>query len=162
MGKSEYHHSDNQGTTYSPSELFYAKRVGNTVVFEPAAFLLTPNNLHTIKDTFSSDDKDDPGVEMSSKTLGRIEFWIGIAVGVIAIVGSAVTVTWSVSSAITSKNDSLRTELNQNITTSKQEIGARIDRLEDKVDGGFKDLSTNLGDLKVILLTQKNEKSETK
>ncbi|HCA0321644.1 TPA: hypothetical protein MNI86_005440 [Klebsiella pneumoniae] len=162
MGKSEYHHSDNQGTTYSPSELFYAKRVGNTVVFEPAALLLTPNNLHTIKDTFSSGDKDDPGVEMSSKTLGRIEFWIGIAVGVIAIVGSAVTVTWSVSSAITSKNDSLRTELNQNITTSKQEIGARIDRLEDKVDGGFKDLSTNLGDLKVILLTQKNEKSETK
>ncbi|HDZ0760527.1 TPA: hypothetical protein RRT58_000387 [Klebsiella pneumoniae] len=162
MDKSEYHHSDNQGTTYSPSELFYAKRVGNAVVFEPAAFLLTPNNLHTIKDTFSSDYKDDPGVEMSSKTLGRIEFWIGIAVGVIAIVGSAVTVTWSVSSAITSKNDSLRTELNQNITTSKQEIGARIDRLEDKVDGGFKDLSTNLGDLKVILLTQKNEKSETK
>lgn len=99
---------------------------------------------------------------MSSKTLGRLEFWIGIAVGVIAIVGSAVTVTWSVSNAITSKNDSLRVELNQNITTSKQEIGARIDRLEDKVDGGFKDLSTTLGDLKVIMLTQKNEKSETK
>lgn len=162
MSKSEYHHSDNQGTTYSPSELFYAKRVGNSVVFEPAAYLLTANNLHTIKDTFSSDDKDEPGVEMSSKTLSRLEFWIGMAVGVIAIVGSAVTVTWSVSSAITSKNDSLRTELNQNITTSKQEIGARIDRLEDKVDGGFKDLSTNLGDLKVIMLTQKNEKSESK
>lgn len=162
MDKSEYHHSDNQGATYSPSELFYAKRVGNSVLFEPAAYLLTPNNLHTIKNTFSSDDKDEPGVEMSSKTLGRLEFWIGIAVGVIAIVGSAVTVTWSVSSAITSKNDSLRTELNQNITTSKQEIGARIDRLEDKVDSGFKDLSTNLGDLKVIMLTQKNEKSESK
>ncbi|EPM4183925.1 hypothetical protein PGO63_09470 [Klebsiella aerogenes] len=163
MSKSEFHHRlENQDPMYSQSELFYAKRVGNSVVFEPASYLLTANNLHTIKDTLSLDDKAKPEEEMNAKTLGRLEFWIGIAVGVITIVGAAVTITWNVSSAINSKNDALRTELNQNIVTSKQEIGTRIDRLEDKVDGGFKDLSSNLSDLKVIMLTQRNEKSGSK
>ncbi|CAM3944790.1 hypothetical protein PLGE761_02285 [Pluralibacter gergoviae] len=95
---------------------------------------------------------------MSTKTIGRIEFWLGIAVALVTIVGASVSATWSVSNAITSKNDSLRSELNQNISSSKQEITSRIDRIEDKVDSGFKDVTSNLNDLKVILATQKNDK----
>ncbi|SUB71831.1 hypothetical protein [Pluralibacter gergoviae] len=145
-------------SVYSQSTPVIVKQIGDSVVFQPAEYLPKANELHTIHKSYNSELNDNPEEGMSTKTIGRIEFWLGIAVALVTIVGASVSATWSVSNAITSKNDSLRSELNQNISSSKQEITSRIDRIEDKVDSGFKDVTSNLNDLKVILATQKNDK----
>lgn len=93
--------------------------------------------------------------QMSSNGLiGKIEFRVSMILALITVVGTAVGVTWAVSNSISEKNNALRQELSQSILTSKQEITQRVDRVEDKIDSGFKDNTTQLNELKVLLATQ--------
>lgn len=91
-----------------------------------------------------------------SERLGRIEFWLGITATLVAILVATCGAVWTISNSINDKINQSRQEVNLSVQTSKAEITSRIDRLEDKVDTGFKDTTSSLNDLKVILLTQKS------
>lgn len=152
---------DEQSVSYSQG-FFVVNRADNDgrMVFQQAQLLPLKEGFHRVTNNHLTEDEQDP--DMKTSTIGRVEFWVGVGLSILTVVGAAVTATWSVSNAVSSKNDSLRIELNQNIGTSKQEISDRITRVEDKVDNGFKDVSSQLSDMKVILLTSKDSNKASK
>ncbi|ELS1887100.1 hypothetical protein RZP54_04880 [Raoultella ornithinolytica] len=71
-----------------------------------------------------------------------------------AIVGAT---TW-INSTIDSKARDNRLELKQDLQQTKQDLSMRVDKLEDKVDTGFRETSNQLNEIKVLLV--KNDKSK--
>lgn len=96
----------------------------------------------------------------SNSSVGKVEFRITVGLAALTVVAAVIGTTWTVSNAISEKNTALRQELSQSILVSKQEITQRVDRVEDKIDSGFKDTSSQLTDLKILLATKnKDDKS---
>ncbi|MCL6409932.1 hypothetical protein QQL37_12495 [Pantoea agglomerans] len=127
----------------------------------PRGAVYVESSFH--KEAVASQHDEIPKQEenMTAKGLiGKIEFRVTMGLALLTVVGVAVTAAWSISNSISDKNTALRQELSQTILTSKQELSLRVDRVEDKIDDGFKETSNQLTDLKVLLATQKNDKTE--
>ncbi|HAZ3906282.1 TPA: hypothetical protein J1437_004710 [Escherichia coli] len=89
--------------------------------------------------------------QMSVKSLSRWEFWLGILTAIIGIFSIVVGATWTISNNINDKINASRQELTGNIQSSRAEITARIDRLEDKMESNFKETSSSLFKIQAIL-----------
>ncbi|CNJ37208.1 Uncharacterised protein [Yersinia rohdei] len=97
---------------------------------------------------------------MQTSSVSKLEFWLGIAgviIGFMAIVGTA---SWTISNNINDKISQSRQEISANIQMSKSEISSRVDRIEDKVDSGFKDTSQGIMDLKLLLNNNQHQEKK--
>lgn len=98
-----------------------------------------------------SDQPAEGEPQMSVKSLSRWEFWLGIFTAIIGIFSIVVGATWTISNNINDKINASRQELTGNIQSSRAEITARIDRLEDKMESNFKETSSSLFKIQAIL-----------
>lgn len=94
----------------------------------------------------------------NNDVLSKIEFRIGIGIAILAFATAAVGTTWAVSSKIYDSNNAVRQEMAGVVQASKTELATRIDKVEDKVDVGFKDNTEKLNELKILLMTQNDKK----
>lgn len=99
---------------------------------------------------------------MNSSSIGRLEFWLGIAASIVGFVVIGCGATWTISSNINDKVNESRVEIANNIQVSKTELATRIDKLETKVDAGFKDTTSGINDIKIILSSTANNTSNKK
>jgi high-affinity Fe2+/Pb2+ permease len=97
--------------------------------------------------------------KMSTSNIGRLEFWLGISVSIVGFVVIGCGATWTISSTINDKVSQSRQEIAGNIQVSKTELTTRMDRLEDKVESGFKDTNSGINDLKLLLSNSNNSQS---
>lgn len=104
------------------------------------------------------DDDGESHMKHDKDSVSKIEFRIGVGLAILAFAGAAVGTTWAVSSKIYDSNNAVRQEITGVVLASKTELATRIDKVEDKVDAGFKDNSDKLNDLKVLLMTKSDKK----
>lgn len=104
------------------------------------------------------DDDGDERMNTNNDVLSKIEFRIGIGIAILAFATAAVGTTWAVSSKIYDSNNAVRQEMAGVVQASKTELATRIDKVEDKVDVGFKDNTEKLNELKILLMTQNDKK----
>lgn len=86
---------------------------------------------------------------MSNNVSKSLLTWVATVLPVIAAIIGATT--W-INSTIDSKARDNRLELKQDLQLAKQDIASRVDKLEVKVDNGFKDTSTQLNEIKVLFV----------
>ncbi|ESL40927.1 hypothetical protein L473_01322 [Klebsiella pneumoniae BIDMC 36] len=92
---------------------------------------------------------------MNSQNSKSVLTW---TVTVLPIIAAIVGATTWINSTIDSKARDNRLELKQDLQQAKQDISMRVDKLEDKVDTGFRETSSQLNDIKILLV--KNEKQK--
>ncbi|MFW7226911.1 MULTISPECIES: hypothetical protein [unclassified Serratia (in: enterobacteria)] len=88
--------------------------------------------------------------------IGRLEFWLGLIGVIVSIVIAVAATSWTVSNRITDEMSQERQEINGSIQTSEDHLNGRIDKLDSKVDTGFKDTTSQLNDIKVMIATSTN------
>lgn len=97
------------------------------------------------------------GERMRNKSdVTRVEFWIGITLSMLTIIGVGCGTAWAISSAINDRIGDSRQEITGNIQSSRVEITTRIDRLEDKMDSNFKETSMGLMKIQASLDVKQN------
>lgn len=87
--------------------------------------------------------------DVSNNVSKSLLTWVATVLPVIAAIIGATT--W-INSTIDSKARDNRLELKQDLQLAKQDIASRVDKLEVKVDNGFKDTSTQLNEIKVLFV----------
>jgi len=105
---------------------------------------------------------DEPlsGGDMNSKSITRVEFWLGTITTVVGFLVIAIGATWTISNSINEKINSSRQELAGNIQVSKTEITTRLDRVEDKMDSNFKEMSASLIKIQSTLDAEKEKSNK--
>lgn len=92
----------------------------------------------------------------SSKSLSRLEFWLGMVATLVGVLAIAIGAAWTISNSINEKVSSARQELAGNILTSKNEVSTRLDRIEDKMDASNKEITSSLFKIQASLEAQQN------
>ncbi|MEG2267438.1 MAG: hypothetical protein RSC68_24310 [Acinetobacter sp.] len=124
-----------------------------SIKFVSAGMLFESENPATISTSTAIQPKEDAGMNITNSK--SVLTWV---VTVLPIVASIIGATTWVNSTIDSKARDNRLELKQDLQLAKQDITLRIDKIEDKVDGGFKDTSSQLNEIKVLIATSEQQK----
>lgn len=108
---------------------------------------------------------DDP----KEANMSRLSIIVAIIVSIVSIIGTLIGATWFISSKINdSANDSRkevmsmyqndRVELSNKLLALETKIDSKFDRVNDKVDSGFKDINNSLYETKALISTN-NQKT---
>lgn len=124
-----------------------------SIKFVSAGMLFENGNPATI----SPSPADQPKKEADMNTINSksVLTWVATVLPIVAAIIGATT--W-INSTIDSKARDNRMELKQDLQLAKQDISVRIDKIEGKVDSGFKDTSTQLNEIKVLLAKSDQKK----
>lgn len=126
-----------------------------SIKFVSAGMLFENENPATIS-TIANQPKE--ATDMNTTTNKSVLNWV---VTVLPIVAAIIGATTWINSTIDSKSRDNRLELKQDLQLAKQDITLRMDKIEDKVDGGFKDTSSQLNDIKVLIAKSEQQKKAT-
>lgn len=110
---------------------------------------------------YTGTDREHKALEMNEKNITKTQFWIGVMISSLTVVIAACATTWAISSNINDKVNQSRIEIAGILQVNKSELSNRMDRVEDKVDSGFKDTNNGINELK-ILLSEKNRDNRVK
>lgn len=137
---------------FEPAELFetsYLRDSGNN----GSHFVsFTPSNRSNQPMVFYKANAIEPKAsEMNEKSITKAQFWIGVIISSLTVVVAACATTWAISNNINDKVNQSRLEISASLQTNKSELSSRIDRVEDKVDTGFKDTNNGINDLKILI-----------
>lgn len=93
------------------------------------------------------------GAEMDTTSSKTALTWVVTVIPIIAAIAGATA--W-INSTIDSKSRDNRLEMKQDLQLAKQDITSRVDKVETKVDAGFKDTSNQFNELKTLLIKKDN------
>ncbi|EPY5246825.1 TPA: hypothetical protein ACWXE1_005605 [Klebsiella pneumoniae] len=124
-----------------------------SIKFVSAGMLYESSNPAKITTGFANHINGE--ADMNSQNSKSVLTW---TVTVLPIIAAIVGATTWINSTIDSKARDNRLELKQDLQQAKQDISMRVDKLEDKVDTGFRETSSQLNDIKILLV--KNEKQK--
>lgn len=105
------------------------------------------SNINGVDTRFLSNN----GEKMSEKSITTTQFWVGIILAILTILGTGVCASWTISNTMNDKTNGLRKDMSDEIKSSRIELSAKIERVEDKTAEGFKDTSSQLNDIKILL-----------
>lgn len=122
----------------------------------------TAATYHPLTTRIKGNDADfgpNNGDKMSEKSLTVTQFWVGIVLAILTVLGTGVCASWTISNTINDKSNNLRKDMSDEIKSSRIELSAKIDRVEDKTEAGFKDASSQLHDIKILLAKSEQQNS---
>lgn len=125
-----------------------------SITFVSAGMLFESSNPATITTKIAEHVREE--ADMSTTSHKSVLAWMTTVLPIISVVVGATT--W-INSTIDSKARDNRLELKQDLQQAKQDLSSRVDKIEDKVDVGFRDTSSQLNDIKILLV--KSEKPAT-
>ncbi|CAM3360735.1 hypothetical protein SB6411_00255 [Klebsiella spallanzanii] len=131
------------------ADVYKVSHRGNLATYHPLT-----TSINGVDTRFSSNN----GEKMSEKSITTTQFWVGIILAILTVLGTGVCATWTISNSMNDKTNGLRKDMSDEIKSSRIELSAKIDRVEDKTAEGFKDTSSQLNDIKILLA--KSEQKE--
>ena len=124
-----------------------------SIKFVSAGMLFENENPATISTSTANQPKEE--TDMNTTNSKSVLTWV---VTVLPIVGAIIGATTWINATIDSKARDNRLELKQDLQQAKQDITLRVDKIEDKVDSGFKDTSSQLNEIKVLIAKAEQQK----
>lgn len=151
--------SENYEPEYIPREQFFASNViSEHTANQNLMRSFTPSQLKVYAKMGTDRAEEAEANKMTSIT--KTQFWIGIFGAISGFLVIICGATWTISNNISDKVSQSRQEVMGAIQTSKTEVNTRIDRVENKVDSGFKETASGLGEIKVLLASERNNKAK--
>lgn len=124
-----------------------------SIKFVSAGMLLENENPATISASSANQSKE--VADMHTTNSKSVLTWV---VTVLPIVAAIIGATTWINSTIDNKARDNRLELKQDLQLAKQDITLRVDKIEGKVDDGFKDTSGQLNEIKVLIAKSEQQK----
>ena len=125
-----------------------------SIKFVSAGMLFESSHPATITTKLAENVGEEAG--MNTQNSKSVLTWTITVLPVIAAIVGATT--W-INSTIDSKARDNRLELKQDLQQVKQDLSMRVDNLEGKVDSGFRDTSSQLNDIKILLVKSDQQKT---
>ncbi|EKN4877961.1 TPA: hypothetical protein ACPZJO_003310 [Yersinia enterocolitica] len=148
---------ENYEPEYFPRDpVFTSNIINEHTTNQNFARQFTPSMLKIYANMSKDRSEEAEAKEMISIT--KTQFWVGIFGTIISILVVVCGATWTISNNINDKVSQSRQEVMGAIQMGKTEVNTRIDRVETKVDSGFKETASGLSDIKILLASDRGNK----